>query len=770
MITKVYHIENLDCAGCAAKIERKASAIDDVYDLSITFSTMQLHVTAEDPDALIPKILEAAQKIEPDITFTPYKRKSSSHTHNHEEHIHSINCSCDEHHNHHHSNDCDCNEHNHDTGCDSRHKHHHDTDCNCNEYYHNENSERYNTSNTHSAAKTGFKIGSQKKEIAEILFGIIIFIAAVILQDKLSILPILLFAASYLILGCKVLLKAVKNIIRGQIFDENFLMSIATIGAFIIQNYAEGVGVMLFYRIGELFENIAVAKSRTQIIDAIDMRPETVNLVAGNDIRIIPAQDAKKNDILLVRPGDRIPLDGIIADGETRIDTSPVTGEPVPVKATTGSSVVSGCINISGAIKIKVQNELEESMVTKILNSVENAAAGKPKIDRFITKFARVYTPIVVMIALLTAIIPSLITSDWSKWIYTALSFLVISCPCALVLSVPLAFFSGIGAGSKRGILFKSGLSIEALSKVKVVVMDKTGTITKGDFSVQNVITVSEYSADELLSFAASCELNSSHPIGVSIVEAVKNKDLKLIAPDSVEEISGHGIKAEVSGHVILCGNMKLMNKFNVSTEDYSNNSFGSEVIIAVDTKYAGYIIIADTIKPETEHAIKRIKKYGITTAMLTGDSLKSAKSIARITGINEIHAKLLPEDKLIHLQKIREKNGAVMFVGDGINDALVLAGADVGAAMGSGADAAIEAADVVFMKSDVEAIPDSIAIAKATSLISKENVIFALTIKALFMILGLLGFASMWVAVFADTGVAMICILNSIRALYKKY
>ena len=549
-------------------------------------------------------------------------------------------------------------------------------------------------------------------------------------------------------------------------------MSIATLGAFAVQSFSEAVGVMLFYRIGELFEDIAVRRSRSQIIEAIDMRPETVNLVTGvsDEVKVIGAEDALKGDILLVRPGDRIPLDGVIVEGETRIDTSPVTGEPVPVAACVGSSVISGCINNSGVIKIKVEKELEESMVTKILNSVENAAASKPKIDRFITKFARIYTPFVVAVALITAIVPSLVTGNWHYWVYTALSFLVISCPCALVLSVPLAFFSGIGAGSKRGILFKGGLSLEALAGVKAVVMDKTGTITKGDFSVQHAVSASDFGIDELLSYAAACEINSTHPIGCSIVEAVKNKNLDIPSPKSVEEIPGHGIKANVNGRTVLCGNVKLMNKFDIELSNYKNDTFGSEVLIAIDGKFAGYIIISDTIKPDAAEAISVLKKKGIKTAMLTGDSKESAENIAKLTGINEVYAKLLPEDKLNKLTEIREKDGAVMFVGDGINDAPVLAGADVGAAMGSGADAAIEAADVVFMKSTAKSIPCSISIAKAASLISKENVIFALAVKAVFMILGLTGHASMWMAVFADTGVAMICILNSIRALYKKY
>ncbi|MBQ9886704.1 MAG: cadmium-translocating P-type ATPase [Lachnospiraceae bacterium] len=838
MITKIYTIENLDCANCAAKIERKALSVEGVIDLSVTFSTMQLRITAEDPDSLLPAVSELAKSVEPDINFLPYKRasrKSSSASHNepdeheqngHTHHHHDDECCCGEHDehgehthehsghtHHHHDGDCCCGEHDeHDEHKHSAHSHHHDDDCCCGEHdehkhsahshhhhddcgcghehdkneAHDHRHERHET-HEHSSVKSEAHEhedsshvhehshehdGDIKRDFIEIAAGVVLFIIALILKNKLYIPSIILFALSYIVLGYKVLIKAAKNIRNGHVFDENFLMSIATLGAFAIKNFAEGVGVMLFYRIGALFEDIAVNRSRSQIIDAIDMRPETVSLVSydSDEVKTIPAEDALEGDILLVRPGDRIPLDGIITEGETRIDTSPVTGEPVPVKAVKGDYVTSGCINNSGVIKIKVVHVLEESMVTKILNSVENAAAGKPKIDRFITKFARIYTPVVVAIAILTAIIPSIITGDWHKWIYTALSFLVISCPCALVLSVPLAFFSGIGAGSKRGILFKSGLSLEALANVKSVVMDKTGTITKGDFSVQSIVSALEYTPDELLAITAACESNSTHPIACSIVEAAKKRELTVPKADSIEEISGHGIKAMVNGHTVLCGNKKLLDMFNVSYDNYKNNNYGSEVITAIDGKYAGYIVISDTIKQEAVYAINNIKKQGITTAMLTGDSNESAANIAKLTGIDEYYAKLLPEDKVSRLSEIREKSGSVMFVGDGINDAPVLAGADVGAAMGSGADAAIEAADVVIMKSDMTAIPTSIKIAKSSAAISRQNVIFALAIKAAFMILGLLGFASMWMAVFADTGVAVLCILNSIRALYKRY
>ena len=565
------------------------------------------------------------------------------------------------------------------------------------------------------------------------------------------------------------MLEAVRNIGKGQIFDENFLMSLATIGAFVIREYPEAVGVMLFYRVGEFFEDLAVRKSRGQIMDAVDMRPEVVNLVQEEEIRIIGAEEAKIGDVLLVRPGDRIPLDGVVVEGESRIDTSPITGEPLPVKAETGDKVLSGCVNTSGQLKIRVEKPLSESMVTRILNSVENAAASKPQMERFITKFARVYTPVVIVLALGTAVLPSLVTGNWNYWIYTALSFLVMSCPCALVLSVPLSFFSGIGAGSKKGILFKGGVALEALNHVKAVVMDKTGTITKGNFVLQKIVSAGRMTEEELLKICASCEQNSTHPIGIGITAAAKEKGLELESPAELEEIAGHGIRAEILGSEVLCGNRKLMEKYKVSLKEYKNDAYGAEVLVAIDGKYAGYLLISDTIKEDAKSAVQRLNRQGIFSVMLTGDAQGSAQAVASEVGIDEVHAKLLPQDKLTELQKIRAEKGEVMFVGDGINDAPVLAGADVGAAMGSGADAAIEAADVVFMTSGMEAIPQSIAIAKYSCRISRQNVVVALAVKVLVMILGLCGFASMWAAVFADSGVAMICVLNSVRVLYKK-
>ena len=601
-------------------------------------------------------------------------------------------------------------------------------------------------------------------------------IEAAVLMIAFSFLPVegyaafALFMIPYLVIGYDILIKAGKGIKNHQVFDENFLMSVATLGAFAIKSYPEAVGVMLFYRIGEYFEEKAVERSRSQIMNAVDMRPETVNLVEGDEIRVIPAEDACVADVILVRPGDRIPLDGVVVEGDSRIDTSPITGEPVPVHVEVGDEILSGCVNTSGQLKLKVQKPLSESMVTRILDSVENAAASKPKVDRFITKFSRVYTPIVVFLALGTALLPPLVGGgDWHYWIYTALTFLVISCPCALVLSVPLAFFAGIGAGSKKGILFKGGVSLESLAAVKAVVMDKTGTVTEGNFKVAQIVSDGGYTEDRVLAFAGAAESRSTHPIATSIMEEVKNRRLDIPQVADIKEISGKGMEVTLEDGKLLCGNLELLAMNGIEVPEKAKEIYGTEVLLAFEGKYIGYIVINDKIKSDSKQAINDIKRYGLWTAMLTGDSQKNAEMVAKEAGIDACYAKQLPQDKLNNLSKIREEKGAVMFVGDGINDAPVLAGADVGAAMGSGADAAIEAADVVFMNSRLSAIPQSIKIARKTKAVAMQNVIGALIIKALVMVLGFVGIASMWMAVFADSGVAMICVLNSVRILFGK-
>lgn len=600
----------------------------------------------------------------------------------------------------------------------------------------------------------------EHNELPAILLGAGLFLLGLVLSGcHMPFAPEISFIAAYLILGLPILTHAGKNLLKGHILDENFLMSLATLGAFFIGEFPEAVGVMLFYRLGEFLEEKAVSRSRSQIMEAVDLRPETVTLVSGETI---PAEAAKVGDVLLIHPGDRIPLDGTILSGISRIDTSPITGESVPVSAKPGSQVLSGCVNLEGLLTLQVEKPLSESMVTRILNSVEHAAASKPKIDRFITRFARVYTPIVIALAAATALIPSLITGNWTYWVYTALSFLVMSCPCALVLSIPLAFFSGIGAGSRQGILFKGGLSIEAMAKVKAVVLDKTGTLTKGDFTVQQT-------NDDLLALCAGCELHSTHPIARSIVAAAKEKGLSIPQPDAVEELSGHGISARLQESQILCGNEKLMKKFSIPLPSLSECAMGSRVLLAKDGAYLGSLVVSDTVKPDAKAGVDRLKKRGISVAMFTGDQTSAAQAVGKLLGIETVHARLLPEEKLEQLYLLRQQKGAVMFVGDGINDAPVLAGADVGAAMGAGADAAIEAADVVYMTGEVSAIGSSLDLARKTRNIAWQNVIFALGVKALVIALGIAGFASMWAAVFADSGVAMLCVLNSLRILYGK-
>lgn len=575
-----------------------------------------------------------------------------------------------------------------------------------------------------------------------------------------------IFIVIYGMAAYPILKVAIKNILGGQVFDENFLMSIATLGALAIGEYPEAVGVILFYRIGEWFEDRATERSRSEIMSAIDMRPQEVRRIDDQGtVEVVSPDAVQVGDRIEVRPGDTIPLDGTILEGVTQINTAPVTGEPVPVTATSGTEVLSGCINESARVVLRVDKLLEESMVTKILDAVENAAASKPKIDRFITRFARVYTPIVVLLALVVAIVPSLLTGDWSKWVYTALTFLVISCPCALVLSVPLAFFSGIGNASRNGILLKGGLVIEALAKIKALALDKTGTITTGQFLVRQV----DGDQAAVLATASALEVASNHPIAQSIVDAAQAHGLTFERAEAVEEVAGQGLVGRCGTSQILVGNRRLMEGHAVLGLPSDSPNYGTEVLVAKDGHFLGRILISDAVRADSAKAITSIKSKGIHTYMLTGDRQESADYVAKEAGIQAVKAHLLPQDKLATVQAIRQERGATMFVGDGINDAPVLAGADVGGAMGSGADAAIEASDVVFMNSSLSSIAYVIDLSHKVVAIAWQNVIFAIAVKVAVMILGLLGYANMWWAVFADTGVAMLCILNSIRILYKK-
>ena len=767
----VYVMKNIDCANCSAKIEKKIQELPEVDDCILTFATRQLRVYSSEGTKLLPKMQAIADQIEPGtiIEVRPKNPKAVCTVYV-MKNIDCANCSAK---------------------IEKKIQELPEVD-DCILTFATRQLRVYSSEGTKLLPKmqaiadqiepgTVIEIREEGKpssdthddkhdhDIPELLAGAALFIIGELLSHSMPPVSIGCFVIAYLILGREVLLTALKNMKSGHVMDENFLMSVATIGAFAIGEFGEAVGVMLFYRVGEAFEHRAVEKSRSQIMEAVDLRPETVLLDENGTVREIPAGSAAVGNIVQIRPGDRIPLDGVVVEGESRIDTSPITGEPVPVSVTIGSTLTSGCVNTSGLLKMRVEKELSESMVTRILDSVENAAASKPQAERFITKFARVYTPFVVALAAATAIIPSLITGNWSHWIYTALTFLVISCPCALVLSVPLAFFSGIGAGSRKGILFKGGIALETLKNVKTVVMDKTGTITKGNFIVQDIVPSANYTAVEVLQAAAACETVSTHPIGTSILLAAKEQDLSLENPAQLEEISGKGIHARLSCGDVLCGNRKLLTEFNVDCGAYDENGAVTTVYVAINGTFAGTIQISDTIKPEAKDAIRTLKSMGIRSAMLTGDGEAAAEAVADAVGIDHVYAKLLPAEKLEILQKLRAESGSAMFVGDGINDAPVLAGADVGAAMGSGADAAIEAADVVFMTSSMDAIPTAIRIAKSTGAISNQNVVFALAVKALVMVLGLMGIASMWLAVFADTGVAILCVLNSIRILYKK-
>lgn len=673
---------------------------------------------------------------------------------------------CDHNHNHNH------NHHNHSHSHNEQHCHRDEQACSCGHQHEHE----------HVGCSCGCGCGHDHGqepshgELTKLIFGAVLFAAGVVLTH--STLPawagIIVLAAAYLWLGGEVLLTAGRNILDGHIFDENFLMSIATLGAFAIREYPEAVGVMLFYRIGEYFENKAVAQSRKQIMNALDMRPEVVNRLSNVNPHAtpeeIPAAAAIVGDLLLVRPGDRIPLDSVIVEGESRLDTSALTGEALPVGVTVGSEVLSGCLNINAPLIVRVQKPLADSTVTRILQSVEEAAESKPHIDRFVTRFARVYTPIVVVMALGVAALPPLfLQGDFFYWLKTALTFLVISCPCALVLSVPLAYFSGIGAASKQGILFKSGLAMEGISRLKAVAFDKTGTLTHGNFAVQRIVPCSELSADELLGLAAAAEAASTHPIAESIITAANAADISYHRATDIEEKAGLGICAEVDGKAVLCGNLKLMQEFGIDLGSFQARPGITEVLLAANGKFCGQIELSDTVKDGTAAAISRLKQQGMSVCMLTGDAEHTAMAVADTVGVDEVHARLLPQDKLAVLGDIRRRLGGVMFVGDGINDAPTLAGADIGAAMGSGSDAAVEAADVVFINSNTSAVPVAIDIARTANRIALQNIIFALGVKAAIILVGLVGHANMWLAVFADTGVAMLCLLNSIRILYRK-
>lgn len=729
---QTYVLKNLCCANCAAKISDRVSKLEGIETADFTLATQQFKVTGviNDVSMLGQQIQDICDVVEEGVVVEVYKRTPKKRL------AAVTECGCCGGHDHAHGDD-----HGHDHGLEHA-----------------------------GGDKSGLVIVAG---LAFMAFELLTtFVPSLSLPEPVEL---ALFGIAYIFLAFPVLRTAGKNILKGEIFDENFLMSIATLGAIAIGSITEAVGVMLFYRIGVYFEERATERSRTEILNAIDMRPQEVRVV-GTDgaVTIADPEDVAVGQIIEVRAGDSIPLDGTVVEGTTRINTAPVTGEPVPVKAEPGTELLSGCINENSRITMRVDKPLDESMVTKILDAVENAASSKPKIDRFITRFAKVYTPIVVFLALAVAIIPSLITGEWEKWIYTALTFLVISCPCALVLSVPLAFFSGIGNASKQGILLKGGRVIEALANITAVAMDKTGTITTGEFKVVDVATSSTaVTTVDVLRLAGAVEISSSHPIANSIMAETDAQYIPVTRAESIQEFAGEGLVGtlvgESLGNQVLVGNRRLMDRYEVRNYPNDVNEYGTEVLVAVDGYYVGRIVIADTPRHDSAKAIHRLNDMGIQTVMLTGDGEASAQFIAKSTGVSAVKAQLLPQDKLSAVTDIRKEYDPTMFVGDGINDAPVLAGADVGSAMGSGADAAIEAADVVFMRPSLESVAKVLNLSKATVSIAWQNVIFAIAVKILIMGLGLAGYASMWWAVFGDTGVSILCILNSVRILYKK-
>ena len=724
-------IEGLDCPNCAAKIERKLNTLQKIKAATVDFLGKRVIVESEDfsQDELAKFIQTEVDKIEDGVKISTKRLHSHGHTH---------------HHSHSHS---------------RVHSHSH----------------------THGE-------GDTDKIKKKLLIGGIIFVLGIFIPKTLFIPKFAVFLVSYFIIGGDVLVSAVKNILRGQVFDENFLMSIATIGAFAIGEYPEGVAVMLFYQLGELFQGIAVNNSRKSIIALMDIRPDYANLKTDSEIKKVNPDEIKVADIIVVKPGEKVPLDGKIITGNSTFDTSALTGESLPREAKTGDIVLSGFINKTGLVEIEVTKVFSESTVSKILDLVENSSSKKSKTENFITKFAKYYTPIVVITALIMAIFPPLLipNATFTDWIYRALIFLVVSCPCALIISIPLGFFGGIGGASKHGILVKGANYLEALNNVESIVMDKTGTLTKGVFkvteiNVENNVKINDFENNKtdltqplLLKYAAHIEKFSNHPIAQSIVSEYENSIAKTdenIVKD-FEEISGFGIKANINNHQILAGNSKLMNSENIRFDKKEN--LGTVVYIAFNRQYIGNILISDEIKEDSPKAIRGMKANGIKEiVMLTGDNNAIGKNIAEKLEIDKVFAELLPNEKVEKLEEIyktKSEKGKVVFVGDGINDAPVLARADIGIAMGGvGSDAAIEAADVVIMNDEPSKIVTAMKIAKKTKSIVWQNITLAFTVKIIVLILGLFGDATMWEAVFADVGVALLAVLNATRVLKYK-
>lgn len=725
-------LNGLDCANCAGKIEKAVSEFKEVSEASLNFSFKLLIIKYDaniDEKDIINKITKVVKDLEPEVEVEKYSLSSNKNVRANNKSVCTDGC-CDGHaHDHH--------EHNH------------------------------NNSKESSQDEEGNKFIRFLKENYRLVIGIILFIIGMILDENAIILII-----SYAFVGIEVLLSAVRNICKGKVFDENFLMSIATLGAIAIGQYPEGVAVMVFYEIGEMFQSYAVNRSRKSISELMDIKAEYANLVKGDTTEKVLPEEVKIDDIIMIKPGERVPLDGVIVSGDTSVDSSALTGESMPVNKKVGDELLAGCINNTNVIEVKVTHEFEESTVARILELVQNASSKKASTEKFITKFARYYTPIVVICALALAIIPSVFIqgANPNEWIYRALIFLVVSCPCALVISVPLGLFAGIGGASKKGILVKGGNYLESLKDIDTVVLDKTGTLTKGAFKVTQINNVG-ISKSELLKYAAICERYSNHPIAKSILEeynASNNGDIEEIKIDNHEEVSGKGVITQIQDKKILAGNSKLMssNGIIVPNDDY----IGTVVYVAVNNEYKGSIIISDEIKSDSKEAIRELKALGVNKiVMLTGDSKKVANAVAGELGIENVYSELLPGDKVEKVEALlkEERKGKLAFVGDGINDAPVLARADVGVAMGGiGSDAAIEAADVVLMKDEPTALANAIKIGRKTNKILWQNIIFALGIKIIVLILATIGDANMWEAVFADVGVTLIAVINSMRAL----
>lgn len=610
-----------------------------------------------------------------------------------------------------------------------------------------------------------------KKKLIRIIISFILLVLAFILKLDNAIINDILFIISYLIVGYDIILKALRNITRGRVFDENFLMTIATIGAFFIGEFPEAVAVMLFYQVGELFQSYAVDKSRKSVSELMDIRPDYANLYHDKKTERVDPNKIKVGDIILIKPGEKIPLDGIVVEGNSFLNTLALTGESMPRSVTEGDEVLSGCINNEGILKVKVTKEFGESTVSKILDLVENASSRKSKSENFISKFAKYYTPIVVIIAIILAFIPPIVLdTNFKTWIYRALSFLVVSCPCALVISIPLSFFGGIGASSKIGVLVKGSNYLEALANTEIVVCDKTGTLTEGIFKVQNVNAI-DYSKEDLLKYTSYAENYSNHPIALSIKEAY-GKDINEKLVTKTKELKGKGVIAKVEFKEVLVGNEKLMEEYNI---DYKkSNDIGTIIYIAIDKKYAGSIIISDKIKDDAYNAVKEFRRNNVKKiVMLTGDREEISKNVSKELKLDKYYAELLPQDKVKKVESLMQEksiDGKLVFIGDGINDAPVLALSDIGVAMGGlGSDAAIEAADIVIMTDEPSKLANAIKISKKTMQIVKENIVFAITVKILVLLLSAIGIATMWAAVFADVGVSVIAIINALRILRVK-